>query len=63
MRRNPGYLPHDAAGRRVRVILANGKEGRSDPAGPPGWAADGKGGCCWARRGFDFDIREYEVIR
>ncbi|QIG80078.1 hypothetical protein [Stakelama tenebrarum] len=62
---NPGHLPAEAIGRRVRVRLANGRIGRSDAgaSSPPGWAADGRGGCRWTRTGSDFDIAEYEVIK
>lgn len=64
MKPNPGHLPDDAIGKRVRVILTNGRpgdeDGRSDT--PPGWSADGKGGCSWAITGHDFDIAFYEVL-
>lgn len=61
---NPGHLPTEAIGKRVRVRLANGRDGRSDdnPMSPPGWAADGRGGCSWALTGSPFDIAEYEVL-
>lgn len=61
---NPGYCPVAAEGKRVRVILAHGREGRCDdnPMSPPGWAADGKGGCNWRITGDDFDIAFYRVI-
>ena len=64
-RANPGRLPADAIGRRVRVRLAHGGLGACDPnpMSPPGWAADGKGGCSWAKTGSPFDIAEYEVIQ
>ena len=64
MRPNAGYLPLEAEGKRVRVVLANGREGATDdnPMSPPGWAADGKGGCRWSRTGQAFDIAQYEVI-
>jgi hypothetical protein len=64
MIRNPGRLPDEAIGKRVRVILAHGGEGAVDPnpMSPPGWAADGKGGCRWSRTGCRFDIEFYEVI-
>ena len=64
MMRNPGHLPEGAEGRRVRVVLANGRPGRSDdnPMSPPGWAADGRGGCRWTLLGDPFDIAYYEVI-
>lgn len=62
---NPGHLPPEAIGRRVRVRLANGELGRTDdnPMSPPGWAADGRGGCRWDLAGRPHDIAEYEVIR
>lgn len=64
MKPNPGFCPPEAAGKRVRVRLANGRNGASDtgPTSPPGWAADGKGGCRWSRTGSPFDIAAYEVI-
>jgi hypothetical protein len=64
MKRNPGHLPIDAIGKRVRVQLSNGRIGRADdnPMSPPGWAADGKGGCRWSRTGGSHDIDFYEVI-
>ncbi|MEP9402063.1 hypothetical protein [Sphingomonas sp. VNH70] len=64
MRPNPGHLPQDAIGKRVRVLLANGREGSTDPnpMTPSGWAADGKNGCRWSLTGSPFDIAEYEVI-
>lgn len=55
MKLNPGHCPREAKGKRVRVILANGRE----VAGS--WPADGSGGCRWSITGFDFDIAEYEV--
>ena len=65
MKRNPGYLPIEAIGKRVRVKLEHGGEGATDPnpMSPPGWAADGKGGCNWRRSGKPFEIAEYEVIQ
>jgi hypothetical protein len=61
---NPGHVPHDAIGKRVRVRLENGRIGATDdnPMSPPGWAADGKGGCDWHTRDHPFAIAEYEVI-
>ncbi|TCP33244.1 hypothetical protein [Sphingomonas sp. BK235] len=58
MKTNPGFLPQEAIGRRVRVRLER------DPAGvaPHEWPADGKMGCRWTRTGHPFDIAEYEVI-
>jgi hypothetical protein len=51
---NPGYIPREAVGKRVNVKLANGRLA-SD------WAADGRAGCRWSRRGDPFDIEEFEV--
>lgn len=64
MKPNPGYLPEEAAGKRVRVRLAHGGMGSCDdnPMSPPGWAADGRGGCRWVIDGRPHDIAEYEVI-
>lgn len=61
---NPGHLPEEAIGKRVRVLLAKGKLGDCDPnpMSPPGWAADGQGGCRWTLTGDPHDIAEYEVI-
>jgi hypothetical protein len=61
---NPGFLPDEAIGKRVRVRLAHGGIGSCDtsPMSPRGWAADGKGGCRWSITGSPFDIKEYEVI-
>ena len=55
MRPNPGHLPDDAAGKRVRVTLRNG----SRPTGD--WAADGRGACRWSLPGRPHDIVAYEV--
>ena len=57
MKKNPGHLPADAVGKRVRVKLANGMRPVDS------WAADGKGGCNWKITGSDFDIAEYEVAQ
>ena len=64
MKPNPGYCPAEAAGKRIHARLAHGGTGRADDnlMSPPGWAADGKGGCNWRRTGSLFDIAEYEVI-
>jgi len=61
---NPGHLPTEAIGKRVRVRFPDGREGRCDdnPMSPPGWAADGRGGCRWSLTGRPHDIAEYEVI-
>ena len=44
--------------------LAQGGMGKCDdnPMSPPGWAADGRGGCRWTLTGSDHDIAEYAVI-
>jgi hypothetical protein len=62
---NPGYLPSEAIGKRVRVELVHGGIGATDanPMSPPGWAADGKAGCNWRRTGSPFDIAKFEVIQ
>ena len=62
--RNHGFCPDQAAGKRVRVILADGRTGKCDdnPMSPPGWPADGRDGCRWSITGSPFDIAEYEVI-
>lgn len=62
MKPNPGHLPDEAIGKRVRVRLADGSIPRDVKGAPRGWPADGRGGCCWALRQFPFDIAEYEVI-
>lgn len=64
MKPNPGDLPPEAIGKRVLVRLGHGGIGRADPnpMSPPGWAADGRGGCRWTRIGSPFDIAEHEVI-
>lgn len=53
-RPNPGHLPEDAIGKRVRVRLVNGET--------HDWPADGKGGCSWKITGHPFDIASYEVL-
>lgn len=66
---NPGQLPPGARGKRVRVKLrGTGREPVYDdhwnPMSPPGWAADGRGGCNWALDdAYPFSIIEYAVIR
>lgn len=64
-KKNPGRCPADAKGRRVEVKLANGEVAKGDPnpMSPPGWAADGPNGLKWERRGFDFDVDYYRVIK
>ena len=61
---NPGHLPQEAIGKRVRVLLRCGRPGAEDinPMSPPGWAADGRGGCRWTLTGHPFDIAEFEVV-
>lgn len=61
---NPGRLPPEAVGKRVLVQLRHSGIGKCDdnPMSPPGWAADGKGGCRWSITGSSFDIAAYEVI-
>jgi len=54
MRRNPGYLPPEAVGKRIRALLVNG----TSFEGP----ADGRSGCDWTIIGSPFDIAEYEVL-
>lgn len=63
-RLNTGVCPEEAKGKRVRVILANGNEPHYDdsPTSSPGWAADGKGGCRWTKRGLPFDIAFYLIL-
>lgn len=63
MKPNPGYCPDEAKGKRVRVQLRQGGIVR-DVEGPfpPGWAADGKNGCRWSKRGGAFDIVGFQVI-
>lgn len=57
---NPGYLPSDAIGKRVFVLLENGMDNRDrDPAAAPGWSAES---ASWRRTGHPFDIAEYEVV-
>lgn len=57
MKPNPGYLPREAIGKRVRVRLE-----RDTPGVTKDWPADGKAGCRWTRTGCEFDIAEWEVI-
>lgn len=65
MKPNPGYCPAEAAGKRVRLWLAHGGIAACDdnPMSPPGWAADGRGGCRWTLTGAPHDIAFYEVIQ
>jgi hypothetical protein len=64
---NKGELPRGARGKRVRVKLRwSGEEPfyNSDvtSAIPPGWPADGKGGCRWSLDGGDYDITHYVIM-
>ena len=61
---NTGKVPRGARGKRVRVVLVGGGEGRYDenPMTPPGWAADGKGGCRWTLTESEFDIAWYLIL-
>lgn len=63
-KKNPGRCPDGAKGKRVRVWLVAGREGTYDanPMSPPGWAADGKGGCSWKIDGSPFNIAFYQVL-
>lgn len=54
MKRNPGHLPPEATGRRVRVVLNNGATFDAP--------ADGRFACIWAITGSACDIAEYEVL-
>ena len=54
MTRNPGYVPAEAAGKRIDGILANGRPFTN-------WPADGRTGCNWERTGSGFDIDFYSV--
>lgn len=56
MTRNPGRLPKEAVGKRVRVVLVNGRRPEQS------WPADGPGACNWRRTGSPFDIDFYEVV-
>ena len=57
MIKNDGHMPRDAAGKRVRVKLANGMEPKE------AWPADGKFGCRWSLTGHHFDIAEWELAQ
>lgn len=54
MSENPGHCPSEAIGKRVNVVLANGRKVSGVPA-------DGSHGVNWAKRGDNFDIREWEL--
>ena len=60
-RANPGYLPPEASGKSVRVRLEH-ERAQGRPAANRIWPADGRGACCWTKRGSKFDIAEYEVL-
>lgn len=60
VRKNPGYCPAEAQGKRVHVVLRNGYDTRGKE--PAGWAATDKGACRWTLTGHPFDIEEFEVI-
>jgi hypothetical protein len=65
---NPGYCPPEAAGKRVRVVLAKDAEtmrqptydNHWNPMSKPGWAADTSR---WSRTGEPHDIAFFEVIK
>lgn len=61
MKPNPGWLPEEARGKRVRVRLAHGELGACDngSTAPPGWAA---ATTRWSLTGAQHDVAEYEVI-
>lgn len=65
-----GRVPLKAKGKRVAVQLRNGSI-ITEPVNkdtPPGWAADGKGGCRWTHHrdtespAAAFDIMGYKVL-
>jgi hypothetical protein len=60
MKPNPGYCPAEAAGKRVRVVLAR-DVGRDTPQ-TYDWPADGQGGCRWSITGDKHDVAKFEVI-
>lgn len=57
MKPNPGHCPAEAAGKRVRVRLANGQLNVET-----GWAADGRHGCRLSITGHSHDIAAFAVI-
>jgi hypothetical protein len=67
-RQNEGYpsgkIPKGTRGKRVQVVMANGQMGKESgvSTAPPGWAADGKGGCRWTLAGSPFDIAWFLVL-
>jgi hypothetical protein len=44
-KKNAGHQPKNSRGKRVRIVLNHGREGKYDnnPMSPPGWAADKAG--------------------
>jgi len=54
VRKNPGHLPPEAAGKRVNVVLNNGRRCAN-------WAADGRDKCNWHQSGHPYDIAEWEL--
>ena len=61
MKPNPGHLPDEARGKRVRVRLAHGGIGACDngSTSSPGWAADTTR---WSLTGHSHDVAGYEVL-
>lgn len=65
-----GKIPRGANGKRVIVYLRNGNLCGVEPVTtvtPPGWAADGKGGCRWSFLPEDnpasaFDILGFKIL-
>ena len=55
-RENTGRMPRRAAGKRVKVVLANGRIAEGD------WAADGRAGCRWTITGHPFDIAGWKLV-
>lgn len=53
--RNEGRLPPEAAGKRIRVKLRNGR------VPPETWAADGRDACRWTLRDDSHDIIEWSI--
>lgn len=59
-----GRVPLKAKGKRVAVQLRNGRI-ITDPVNkdtPPGWAADGKGGCRWDFLPDDHHARAFDIV-
>ncbi len=62
---NPGHCPLEASGKRVRVVLRNGKRYGATPVSADsraGWPADGKGAADWRLTGSPFDIVSWELV-